>query len=491
MSLLGKVKNLVVPYKKKPNPKGTAYTNTFNPSATNSTLSLPTYRSHLTDIYSSRTANDSRALLKDLFKYDSDISASVHAFLTAANTEPRFYVYDAEGVIDKDGVKTLNQLLGMLVRRNDYSTGFEITKTLREIAEDLRYMVLLRGSCCGELVFDKLLYPNEFRTVDAVTLEWFEKAPGYYKPQQRPPGASGIINLDIPNFFIKYYRQNPTEIYSESMFVSSINTIAARHQVINDLYRIMQKTGYPRIEVTVIEEVLRKNAPAEMQENEDKMIIWMNARLQEIAGQLSDLRADAAYVHFDAIESKIMNDKGPGTSMDVTSIINVLNSQNQAALKTMATVIGRGEAGVNTASVEARIFSMAADSLNGPIADMYSEMFTFAMRLLGYEGYVVCKFDNVELRPATELEPQLVLKRSRLIEDLSWGLITDEEYHLMMYNRLPPDGTPELSGTQFYSADASAAQDSASNVTPNSDPMGRSLSPSGSKSAKSNSVSKK
>lgn len=490
MSLLTKINNVVTPYKKKPNPKGNAYTNTYQPSATNSVLSAPAYRSHLTDIYESRIAGDSRTLLKDLFKYDSDISATVHAFLTASNTDPRLFVYDAEGVLDKDGNDTLKMLIGMLVRRNDYSTGFEITKSLREIAEELRYMIMLRGACCGELVFDKLLYPNELRTVDAVTLEWFEKSPGLYKPQQRPPGASGTINLDIPNFFIKFYRQNPTEIYPESMFVSSINTIAARQQVINDLYRIMQKTGYPRIEATVVEEVLRKNAPAEMQADENKMALWLNARLSETAAQLTDMRSDAAYVHFDAIEAKILNEKGPGASMDVTAIIAVLNAQNQAALKTMATIIGRGESGVNTASVEARIFSMAADSLNGPIADMFSEMFTFAMRLVGYEGYVVCKFDNVELRPATELEPQLVLKHSRLLEDLSWGLITDEEYHMQMYNRLPPDGVPELSGTNFYSADASAV-DAASNVSPNSDPMGRSLSPSGSKAAKGNAVKKK
>ena len=489
MSLITKINNLVVPYKKKPNPKGSSFTNTYQPSATGSVLSAPAYRNHLTDIYASRTATDSRSLLKDLFKYDSDISATVHAFLTASNTEPRLYVYDVDGVLDRDGDKVLKQLIGMLVRRNDYSTGFEISKTLREIAEDLRYMVMLRGACCGELVFDKLLYPNEFRTVDAVTLEWFEKSPGLYKPQQRPPGASGVISLDIPNFFIKYYRQNPTEVYPESMFVSSINTIAARQQVINDLYRIMQKTGYPRIEATVTEEVLRKNAPAEMVQDENKMNIWLNARLSEIAFDLADLRADAAYVHFDAIEAKILNDKGPGSSMDVTSIIAVLNAQNQAALKTMATIIGRGEAGVNTASVEARIFSMAADSLNGPIGDMFSEMFTFAMRILGYEGHVVCKFDNVELRPATELEPQLVLKRSRLIEDLSYGLITDEEYHMQMYNRLPPDGVPPLSGTLFHTGTESVVD--AGSVSPNSDPMGRILSHRGSKAAQGNAVKKK
>ena len=473
---------ILVP-KKRPNPKGTSFTSTFQPANTTSVLSPPGFRNHLTDIFETRVSQDSRALLKDLVKYDSDMSATIHAFLTTANTEPRFYVYDAEGNLDREGQKALDQIITGLTIRRDYSTGFVITKSLRQIAEELRYMVLLRGGLGAELVFDKLLVPFEIRHVDLATVEWFEKSAGVYKPQQRPPGASEAINLDVPNFFVQYYRQNPTEIYPESIFVSSINTIAARQQVINDLYRIMQKTGYPRIEVSVVEEVLRKNAPSEMQQSEDKMRQWLNARLTEIAGDLSNMRPDAAYVHFDAIEAKILNEKGPNTSMNVESVISVLDSQNQAALKTMSTIIGKGEGGVNTASVEARVFSMAAESLNGPIADLFTEMFTLALRMLGYEGYTICEFDPVELRPATELEPQLVLRSGRLRQDLSDGLITDDEYHIMMYNRLRPDAVPELSGTGFMNP---VAKTGAEGVSPNSDPLGRSVSAPGSRSARSN-----
>jgi hypothetical protein len=474
------LQQIIIP-KKKGNPKGTSFTNTFQPSNTSSVLAPPGFRNHLTDVFETRVTQDSRALIKDLVKYDSDMSATLHAFLTTANTQPRFYVYDMEGALDRDGQKTLDQLLtGMTVRR-DYSTGYAISKSLRELSEDLRYMVLLRGGCGGELVFDKFLVPAEIRHVDMATIEWFEKSPGIYKPQQRPPGASGVINLDIANFFTKSYRQNPTEIYSESIFVSSINTIAARQQVINDLYRIMQKQGYPRIEISVMEEILRKNAPMEMQQNEEKMRQWLNARLSDIASDVSTMRPDAAYVHFDAIEAKMLNEKGPGTSMNVESVIGVLDSQNQAALKTMSTIIGKGEGGVNTASVEARIFSMAAESLNGPIADLFSDMMTLAMRVQGYEGYVTCKFDPVELRPSTELEPQLVLKSGRLRQDLSDGLITDDEYHIMMYNRIRPDSAPELSGTGFMTPVKTGAE----GASPNTDPLGRSVTAPGSASARS------
>lgn len=471
---------ILVP-KKKTNPKGTSSTSTFQPNNTNSPLSPPGFRNHTQDIFTNRVTQDSRALLKDLMKYDSDVSATLHAFLTTSNTEPRFYVYDMEGNLDRDGQKMLDQLVRGLTSRRDYTTGFMITKSMRQLAEELRYMVLLRGGVGAELVFDKFLVPSEIRHVDLVTLEWFEASPGIYKPQQRPPGASTPISLDIANFFVKYYRQNPTEIYAESMFVSSINTIASRQQVINDLYRIMQKTGYPRLEATVVEEVLRKNAPAEMQANEDKMRQWLNARLQDIANDLTTLRADAAYVHFDAIEAKMLNEKGPDTSMNVESVIGVLDAQNQAALKTMSTIIGKGEGGVNTASVEARIFSMAAESLNGPIADLFADMFTLALQMQGFQGFAQCYFDPVELRPSTELEPQLVMKQDRWTKALSYGLVTDDEFHIEIYGRPRPDNVEEMMGTRFYMG----TEEEMATPSPNADPLGRSITPKGSKSARS------
>jgi hypothetical protein len=37
-------------------------------------------------------------------------------------------------------------------------------------------------------------------------------------------------------------------------------------------------------------------------------------------------------------------------TLDIEPIIKTLNAQNQAALRVMATTLGRGESGVNTAS---------------------------------------------------------------------------------------------------------------------------------------------
>lgn len=488
--MAGKIQSLLnVVLPKRSNPKGTSITSTYNSSSKENVLSAPTYRDHLTDIFSTRSANDSRTLLSTLFEQDPDVSAALNSFLTVANTQPVYVVRDPDGLPDREGQKTLNQILMALTTRFDYSKGFSIKQSLRAISENMRYMVLLRGGVASELILDKTYLPTEIREVDLATINWYEKEPGRYVPEQTPANDSTKVSLDIPTFFVSFFRRNPTKIHVNSPFVSSINTVAARQQVINDLYRIMQLTGYPRLEITVMEEVLQKNAPANIKNNPEELKKYITDQMTAIRSAVANIRPDQAFVHTDSVQATMLNDKKPANSLNIDSIINTLNAQNQAGLRSMATILGRGESGVNTASVEARIFSMNAQEINEPVAEMWSQMLTMAIRLHGHENsHVDFRFRPVEMRPDLELEPQKVMKAARLKEDLSLGIISDDEYHLEIYGRLRPDNAPELSGTKFMGSSATSVDPM--NVTPNSDPLGRSIAPEGSKSAKSNQVKK-
>ncbi|MFC7661705.1 hypothetical protein ACFQWF_01725 [Methylorubrum suomiense] len=251
----------------------------------------------------------------------------------------------------------------------------------------------------------------------------------------------------------------------------------------------MRVNGYPRIEIKVLEEILLKALPKEFSQpgKEGQRAEWLAARYAEIQGAFDNIAVDQSLVHSDAIEIKIINEKSPGMALNVEPIINVLNAQNQAALKTMSTLLGRGSSGVNTGSVEARLAALYADQLNEPLADLLSRMFSFVLHQSGYAGFARVEFEAAELRPWTELEPQLTLRAQRLRQDLSDGLISDVEYHLWVYKRLPPPGAPKLSGTGFLSAVEGGAEDGADtsgttkakaeDVSPKTDSVGRAASP--------------
>lgn len=477
---LSSILQIIMP-KKSSKKGGVAATSTFNPQQSQNVLTVPQYRDHLTDIFNTRSSDDSRTLLKELFKHDPDVSAAVFSYLTMANTDLLIIVRDMNGEIDRDATKQLMQAIKIMTVPTDYAQGFQLKKTLGNICEELRYMVLLRGVLGTELVLNDQLLPSEIRNIDMASVEWFEKNPGQYKPVQQVSGVQGGINLDIPTFFVSFFRRDPTSIYGSSSFVSSINTIAARQQVINDLYRIMQRTGYPRFDVKIVEEVLLKNVPVAIRTDAAKTKEWMDARLNEVRSAFENIRSDQAFIHYDSVEASIINDRNPGVGVDISAVVETLNAQNQAALKTMSTVIGRGTSGVNTSSVEARIAAMNADEINEPVAAILANIFSFIMHQQGYQGFVECRFSNAEMRPDLELEPQKALRAARLRQDLSDGLITDDEYHIWAHGRLRPDSAPELSGTKFY--DAAKTQVDAKKISPNGDPLGRSMTSEGSSAA--------
>lgn len=473
---------------KKPPKAAVSITPTHNPSNAQQVLTVPTYRDHLTSLTDNRQAQTSRDLLRQMFKHDPDVSAAVGANLTLADTKLTLVVRDLEGQIDPSATAELPKLVRALTAPTDYLNGFQFKPGLASLIQEMRYMVMLRGALGNELVFDKKMRPSRLQHVDMATIEWFEKTPGEYKPGQRVQGKSDLVSLDIPSFFVSYHRRDPTTIYATSDFVSVINTAAARTQVVNDLYRIMTITGFPRMDIKVLEEVLVKNMPPGVRDSEDLAVPrqWVTDRLNEVSSTFSDLRSDQSFVHMDSVEAKILNDKNPAASLDITNVMDVLNAQSQAALKTMATVIGRGQGAAGVASVEARIAAMNADQINVPVANQLSQSMTFLINVFGIPGFVEASFAPAELRPRLELEAQMVLKQSRLLQDLSLGIITDEEYHMELYSRLPPPGAPQLAGTGFFQSGGAGASVDAQDVSPNGDPLGRSMTGEGAKQAKSN-----
>jgi len=452
-------------------------TPTMRPWGPEWALPMPGYRDHTIPITADRLREDSRTLLAQMFKHDPDVSAAVASYLTMSDTPLTMWVHDADDQIDPVATAKLQKMVHFLTRQTDFDEGFVFKQNLQTLCQEIRYMLLLRGAVGAELVYDKRLVPQRIQQLDMRTVFWFEHESGVYKPQQRTAGLETFVDLDIPTFFVSYHRRDVTAIYPESDFVSVINTAASRQQIIDDLYRIMQTTGFPRISLKVMEDVLAKNAPIQVRDDANALQSWMRQRLNEVARSFAGIRPDMPFAHFDSVEPSILNEKMSGATLNIDSIIGVLNAQNQAALKTMATVIGRGNGTTGVASVEARIACMNADQLNVGVKQLLDQILTFAIHSYGIQGYVVTNFAPSELRPTTELEPQLALRSARLLKDLSLGLITDEEYTLKMYGRLPNKDAPKLSGTNFPPQGGPSIN--TDNISPNEGSLDRSMVPQG------------
>lgn len=491
--LWGKLGQIVLPTTTKTG--GSAFTPSFDPQQSDQVLTALDTNMHLRNLLDERVSTEDDDLIETLMRYDPDVGAAVGAYLTLSNTEMRFIAKTPEGEIDSDAIQKISLLINQLSYPVDYSKGYSPSRNVKSRNEAFRYMLLKRGSVSAELVLDDAFGVLDVRNIDSGSIEWYEKENGFATPIQKV--GSDEIDLNIPTFFHARHRQDPSSTYSKSMFISVINTVYARLQIINDLYNIMQITGYPRMTVKVLEEVATRGLPESDKRDPKKRKSYVDSVIGDVTRRFSSIRADQPIVHTDSIDVDTLNMPNGSAGIDIRPIIEVLNAQNQAALKAVATVLGRGESGVNTASVEAMIFSMQAAEINDPLAAIWSNLLTFALALSGSTSKAYVYFDKPEMRPPNELEPAMIQKQVRLQKDLSLGLITDDEYHWSMYNRPKPANAPELSGTGFLEAmEKSSTKDgndpaSAKTNTPQKDQPSsrqRAQTKTSDKSAKSNAV---
>lgn len=459
-----KMANFLLPKSLKVTGTGSALTPTYDPQQAGQPLAALDTNNHIRDLLESRRSTEDSDLIAVLMQYDSDMGAAVNAYLTLANTTMRVLCKTPLNEIDTDAQEKIEQLLLALSYTQDYSLGFTKNRSINSRNAAFRYSLLKRGSIGAEMILGEDFGFSDLRMIDTQTLEWSEPKNGKLSPMQKVGDQE--IKLDIPTFFYTTHRQDPNSPYSKSFFISAINTIYARLQIINDLYNIMQVTGYPRIKIKVIEEVIDKNMPEIIKRDPEQRRGFIQSIIGATQANFASIRPDQPLVHTDSFEIDVLNHESAGMTLDIRPVIEILDAQNQASLKSMATILGRGESGVNTASVEAQLFSMSATELNEPISDIWSAALTFALRLAGSTSYVEVWFDESEMRPPNELEPALVQRQARLLKDLSLGNITDVEYHLKMYNRLPPKGTKPLSGTNFLNA---SSEIDASSNTPQKD----------------------
>jgi hypothetical protein len=97
-----------------------------------------------------------------------------------------------------------------------------------------------------------------------------------------------------------------------------------------------------------------------------------------------------------------------------------------------------------------------AGAVKAPVEEFWSRAFTLAARLFGFDVVVDFKFASIDLRPDSELLAFKQTKQMIVLEQLSLGMISDDEACLQLTGRLAPIGMKPLSGTMFKGSNATA-----------------------------------
>ncbi len=409
-----------------------------------------------------RNSGDIPTVIINAQKYDPDFSQAIWAVTRFASTQIDILFMNDKGEFDADKSRQLKTLLD-----NIWLSSVN-EPDLNELADNIIMELFMQGSIGLEVVLDIFKLPTKYVTVPSKEIKW-KKKNGSFTPYQEAMGKE--TSLEIPTFFFINTDRRPDQAVADSPLLSAIQAVTFKQNVINDIQRVVRRAGYPRHRVTILEDVLRKNAPADIRMDPVKLGKWLGDQKKLVATELAKLNPEDAIVIFDSIEVDYLTTQGSMT-VDFRPIVTILDSQLTSALKVLPSILGKATGGgsQNIASVEAMTFVNTLSFLQERCDKILSQALTLTARLLGMKGYVQVKHNAINLRPDLELEPQKLAKQNRILQLQSFGHITDSEAALALgILHLPKE---ELSGTLFLDGGPEVDTE---NISPNADPLGRSV----------------
>jgi hypothetical protein len=322
-------------------------------------------------------------------------------------------------------------------------------------------------------VLDKARLPYQLRPVSVESLNFktskVNEGTGYRVIPFQRPRSGNPIDLDFPTFFYESLDQETETPYSHSPLEPAVNASVFHQETVNDIRRVVSRSGHSRMVVKLITDQLMKLCPVDIRADAKAMTAWIEEMRQSVITEIEGLAPESALVFFDSLEAEYLNSE-IGGSADYTGLMNLVDGIVATCLRTPASILGKKIGGSqNTASTESLLFIKTAQGLHNPPATILSRALTLCVRLYGFDGYVECAYDPCNLRPEDELEAFKTMRQSRILEQLSLGFITDEEAAEILGTGPRAPGAPKLSGTMFLQASSMKPPD------PNADPARRAL----------------
>lgn len=423
-----------------------SYLKTAQP--TNNILPVHDRRLASTNIEATRSLATTNDTLRELVAASPDLSAAVFAYLRTAITPGYTAVArNLDGTCNPEATVALQQLLVRLDVMQDYTDGFSGISDLRSCSESLAKELITYGAMSLELVLGKDRLPRSLVPVSVTKIK-FRSDNQWMKPFQKIGGIE--IDLDIPTFFYAALDQDLLQPYASSPLESAIQPVMFSTEFSNDLRRVVKKAIHPRLRALIDSEKFKKNIPPDVAADADKLVVYMNRVISDIESKVNGLNPEDAIITFDAIEFSYMTGGNISLDAEYRVLSDILDAKMATGAKTLPSILGHGSGSQNIASSETLLFMKNAEgAAQKKLNDIYSRALTLAIRLYGFDVYAQFKYDEIDLRPSSELEAFKVMKQSRILDLLSLGLITDVEASLQLTGGLPSAGAPQLSGTFF------------------------------------------
>jgi len=348
-------------------------------------------------------------LLKNLHYLNPDASMAIWTLLRLCDSGWSLRVLNIDGTENVDGHYYLsNEVIPNVNRERG---GFDAFMDI------LHKTILILGASSCEVV----VAPNKRSVLDIVPID---PTTIFFKHDRLADGRERYIPyqqqlrenvlLDKPGFYyvpLDVDIGDPTGI---SPIVSMLQVIFFQMQIMADLQRVIHTQGWPRLDVSILEEIIRNKAPRSLMTNPKKLAEFMDIQMGLIKEEYAKIDPDDAFVHTDAVKVEI---KEPNQQMGANARA-ILDAVDKALANSMhiLTIFINKHRGITESygSVQWKIQVKTVQSFQRVASRIMNDALTFALNLAGIQGYAEVVYDDIPTESPFQTEEAGLMKARRV-----------------------------------------------------------------------------
>jgi hypothetical protein len=367
--------------------------------------------------------------LKKIRDYNPDASLAVWNVLRLANSGHQVDVYtseagpDGQPVQDKEGkalVEDLAERAG-----GEYGGGVDT------ILDVFHLTLMTQGAIAAEVELSQNL--REVVDLCPVDPRYIEFALDQESAKAVPViiagGAPKRINLNQ----FRYLPLDPDvgDPHGRAPLWSALETVFFQTEVLRDLKAVCHNQGYPRLDVSLLEEIILQNVPEHLKAagKEDELRSFVDGFLTDLQSTYNTLEPDDTFIHWDWVKvTSVGGAGGGGGAIDVAKVIAAIDAQIVAGLKQLPILLGRNEGATTThATVQWQIYVAGIEALQRRTKRLLEWMYNVALRVWGRQSYARVTFNAIRKSDRkAEAEAARIEADTMVMQELA-GWVTHDE----------------------------------------------------------------
>lgn len=352
--------------------------------------------------YKPREGSNILHTLKLISDRDPDMAQAIRnmLLLMGQGYEVRAYT----GATDANGDQVVDEAAQGYLRALDAMIGDEYGGGMDQLVDVLNLTAIRQGAQAVEIeVTDDLQAVKDVHPVDPSDVV-FKRERGTGRLMRGVMVTKGTAGADSEGFLelnprqFRYIPVHPdvNDPYGRLPLLSALTAIFFKVELLEDLRAVVHNQGYPRLDISVLEEAVLRNVPAayKLPGKEAELRTYVHGFLTQIKAAYEELDPTSSFIHWDSIN---VDYKGPpsGGVINFDILQRLLDTQIVNGLGQMNVFLNRNEGSTTThATVQLKLFMLEVEAFQRRTKRMLEWIHNTALDLQGYASRAHVSFDT-------------------------------------------------------------------------------------------------